>query len=151
MREETCMSLGYIIKQATPWALALALPLACSTGGESEPEAIGQVSSALSTTIGVSDDSYVRSGSAGSNFGTSSSLLADGDDGGSELQTYVKFTMPTLSGITNVKLRLRCFNSTAGAYNVRSVASTSWTEGSITWNNKPALGNTITSFPSASS
>lgn len=147
------MSLGDMIKNVAPWAFALSLPIACSTAGDPEgsEEPIGQVSEALTSTISVSDDSYVRSGAAGTNYGSEAAMLADANDGGSELQTYVKFTMPTLSGITNVKLRLRCFNSTAGAYNVRSVANTSWTEGSLTWSNKPALGSTVTSFPSASS
>src|SRR5688572_33420019 len=117
--EEGRMSLGYLIKNVLPWALALSLPIACSTTTETDSENIGQTSQALTSTVTVAHDSHVRSGSAGTNYGTATSLLADANDGGSELQTYLKFTMPVLSGITNVKLRLRCFNSTAGSYNVR--------------------------------
>jgi hypothetical protein len=147
--EEGRMSFGYLIKHVLPWALALGLPLACSTTAETESENVGQTSQALTSTIDVAHDAHVRSGSAGTNYGSATSLLADGNDGGSELQTYLKFTMPAVSGITNVKLRLRCINSTAGSYSVRSVSNTSWTESGITWSNKPALGSTITSFPSA--
>jgi len=140
------MSFGTIIKKLAPWTFALSLPIACSTAHERE--SLGEQSSALTTTIAVAADASVRADAASSNFGTAQDLLADGSP---VYQTYIRFTVPAISGITNVKLRLRCFNTTAGAYNVKSVADDSWGETTITYNNRPAQGSTITSFPSASS
>src|SRR5262245_857017 len=105
------MSFGFIIKKAVPWALALSLPVACASHGELEN--VGEQSSALTTTIGLDADAYVASASPSTNYGSATTLLADGSP---VLETYVRFTVPTLSNITNVKLRLRVVDTTNGTY-----------------------------------
>lgn len=147
-------SFAGLTKKLLPWLfLAAAVPVACSA--KMDEESVGQTGSALTTTVGVDADSYVRSTSTGTNYGTATTLLADGNDGGATLQTYLRFTIPNVSGISNAKLRLRVTNATSGSstkfYEVRQVASTTWGETSLTWSNKPALGAVLSTFQSASS
>ena len=113
---------------------------------------IGQQGSAVVTTTGVDADSYVRSTSAGTNFGNATTLLADGSDGGAVMETFIRFSIGNVGTINSAKLRLWVVNTTAGPYNVKKVSSNTWTETGITWNNKPAVdGPTVATFPSASS
>ncbi|HEY7370716.1 MAG TPA: DNRLRE domain-containing protein [Polyangia bacterium] len=114
-------------------------------------DSIEEQTSALTTTIGMAADSYVRSGAPGSNFGTATTILSDGDDGGSILNAYLRFTIGNVGTISSAKLRLHVANTTAGRYDLLSVASTTWGETSITWNNKPATGALVTSFTGATS
>jgi len=150
----TTESFAVLAKKLLPlFFLAAAVPVACSA--RTDEENVAQSGSALTTTVGVDADSYVRSTSTGTNYGTASTLLADGADGGATLQTYLRFTIPNVSGISNAKLRLRVTNTTSGSsskfYEVRRVASTTWGETSLTWSNKPALGAVLSTFQSASS
>jgi len=147
-------SVALLTKKVLPWVfLAATVAAACST--RTDEESVGQADSALTTTVGVDADSYVRSTSTGTNYGTATTLLADGNDANATLQTYVRFTIPNVSGISNVKLRLRVTNAASGSstkfYEVRQVASTTWSETGLTWGNKPALGAVLTTFQSASS
>lgn len=138
---ESCTSWA---KKLAPWALAALVPVACSA--RSADENLGEVSSALTTTLGLTADSYVRSNQASSNFGSTTTLYADGSDGGGILHTYVRFTVGDVGTISNVKLRLFVKDTTSQTYNVVAVADDSWGESTITWGNKPATGVTLTSF-----
>lgn len=146
-------SLAVLAKRVLPWVVAAAVPVACSA--RTDQESVTETGSALTTTIGVDADSYVRSTATSTNYGSATTLLADGNDANATLQTYVRFTIPNVSGITNAKLRLRVTNAASGSstkfYEVRQVASTSWSETGLTWSNKPALGAVLTTFQSASS
>jgi len=145
---------AFLTKKLLPWVLAAAVPVAACASRIDE-ENVSEVGSALTTTIGVDADAYVRSTSASTNYGSATTLLADGDDSGAVLQTYVRFTIPNVSGISSVKLRLRVTNTTSGSstkfYEVRQVAATTWAETGLTWSNKPAQGAVISTFQSASS
>ena len=147
-------TVALLTKKVLPWVfLAAAVPVACSA--RTDEEDVGHADSALTTTIGVDADSYVRSTSTSTNYGTATTLLADGNDANATLQTYVRFTVPNVSGISNVKLRLRVTNAASGSstkfYEVRQVASTTWSETGLTWSNKPALGAVLSTFQSAAS
>jgi len=111
---------------------------------------IGQHGSAVITTWPVVADAYVRSGSqAATNFGNATTLLADGDDGGSIMHIYVRFSIGNVGTISSAKLRLFATDPTSQTYVVRKVSSNSWGETTITWNNKPAPdAGQITSFSS---
>ena len=97
-------------------------------------------------------DAYVRDGSsAATNFGTAVELrVQTSATAGSNQESYIKFDLTTVSGITNAKLRLFGALSDGSATNVpaavHSVATTTWVEsgsGSLTWNNKPAAGTAL--------
>ncbi len=138
-----------VARKLVPLAMSVVVSISCSPGDSGD--SIEEQTSALTTTIGVAADSYVRSGAPNSNFGTATTILSDGDDGGSILHAYLRFAIGNVGTISSAKLRLHVADTTAGRYDVLSVASTTWGETSITWNNKPATGTLVTSFTGASS
>ncbi|EDY22436.1 glycosyl hydrolase BNR repeat-containing protein [Chthoniobacter flavus Ellin428] len=97
------------------------------------------------TTVPVSEDTYVQDGSAaGSNFGTATSLLVKTDAAGYNRWTYLKFDLTGVSSITSATLRLYLqstgtANITAGVY---AEDVTSWTEAALNWNTRPVYQGT---------
>ncbi len=94
-------------------------------------------------TLTATADSYVSSGAAGTNFGTSTTL---GVDNSPVEATYLKFDLSAYAGRTleSATLQLRSAGSgSTGTQNVKLVADDSWTESGITYSNRPALGTSI--------
>jgi hypothetical protein len=94
-------------------------------------------------TLTASADSYVSSGAAGTNYGTSVMLAVDN----SPLSVaYFKFDLSAYAGRTleSATLQLRSAGSgSIGTQNLKLVADDGWTEGGITYSNRPALGASI--------
>jgi Bacterial Ig-like domain len=93
-------------------------------------------------TLTATADSYVSSGATGTNFGSGTTLVADNSP---VETTYLKFDLSAYSGRTlqSATLQLRSAgNASTGRQAVKLVASDSWTEGGITYSNRPALGTT---------
>ena len=113
----------------------------------------------LAADLPAAADAYVRDGTyAGSNFGADPTLIVKWSvNVGNTRESYLRFNIADVDVAAGQSVKLRLYGRLADTQNnnlpvgVYSVANTSWTEGSLTWNNKPALGSTITSFPSASS
>jgi hypothetical protein len=110
------------------------------SGSTSTPTPTGGSGNILTFTPNA--DARVSQVSPTTNFGTATTLHADGNSG--EVQTtYIRFTTNGISGsIQSVRLRIFC--TTNGTANGPAVylANSSWIEsgtGGITWNNKPAL------------
>jgi hypothetical protein len=62
---------------------------------------------------------------------------------------FLKFDLSTLAGkhIESARLRLKIGNdASTGTQTLNAVASTSWTERGLTYNNRPALGSTLATF-----
>lgn len=105
------------------------------------------------TALPAVHDAYVRNGTAATvTHGTTDPnqlivKLNSNPDAGNDRQTYLTFNTSSITGtVTNVKIRLygaltdnRNSNVPLGAH---SVATTSWTESTLTWNNKPAASGT---------
>jgi methionine-rich copper-binding protein CopC len=85
-------------------------------------------------------DALVRSSSPSGNYGSDSSLrLRAGDP---EYRSFVRFQVSGLGGsVTSATLRLYVTDDSVDGGSVYGV-STSWTEGSLTWSNAPALSGT---------
>ena len=96
-------------------------------------------------------DALVRDGSATTNFGNDTTLMAKLDGGGYTRWSYLKFDLTSFSGtVTSGKLRLTVSSAPTSATPVAVYGSTntSWIEGNggtdnspaneITWTNKPA-------------
>ncbi|WP_353710465.1 DNRLRE domain-containing protein [Arthrobacter sp. K5] len=97
-------------------------------------------------TLTATADSYVSSGATGTNFGTSTTLRSDNSP---VEATYLKFDLSPYAGRTLVSARLLLRsggNGSTGTQNVKLVASDSWTEGGITYTNRPAVGTSIGSL-----
>lgn len=95
--------------------------------------------SRITNSIGA----FVRSGlSANRNFGSSSSLQVRRSSTDSSRESYLKFSLGSVSTISSAKLRvygkLSASLSSGLGVSVLSSTNTSWSEGSITWNNRPA-------------
>lgn len=103
------------------------------------------------TGLSPAADAYVRDGSsATTNFGTATTLQTQSSaTAGNNRETYLKFDLTTVTGISSAKVRLFGGLSDTTSSNVPaaifSVASTTWVEsgsGSITWNTKSPSGAT---------
>jgi hypothetical protein len=92
-------------------------------------------------------DSYVSSGTTGTNYGTSTTL---GVDNYSPVEiTYLKFDLSAYAGRTleSATLQLQSAgNASTGKQNVKLLSSGTWTEGGITYNTRPPLGTSIGMF-----
>jgi hypothetical protein len=97
-----------------------------------------------SSTITVAEDTYVSQGNPSATHGGYGYLATNAAPG--ERRVHVKVTVNGIpTGATGVTSTLRLWGQTASSsvFTVRQVPST-WTEGSLTWNNQPALGTTVT-------
>jgi hypothetical protein len=97
-------------------------------------------------TLTATADSYVSSGTTGTNYGTSTVLRVDASPVDT---TYLKFDLSPYAGRTlqSATLQLRSAgNASTGTQNVKLVATDTWTETGITYNNRPALGTSIGRF-----
>jgi hypothetical protein len=101
----------------------------------------------VSATLTATADAYVRDGSsAGTNFGTATSLQVKTSSTGNNRRSYLKFSITNVKTTSAVTLRVfgAVSSTTSGSITtlVYPVATTSWSETGITWNNKPAHGST---------
>ncbi len=91
-------------------------------------------------------DAYVRDGSsyANTNYGLATSLQVRMAATGNNRWTYLTFDTSSLASASRALLRLygklSATTGTVVATAVYPVASTSWSESGITWNNKPVAG-----------
>ncbi|HZG52198.1 MAG TPA: carboxypeptidase regulatory-like domain-containing protein, partial [Pyrinomonadaceae bacterium] len=88
-------------------------------------------------------DTYVRGGTATSNFGTATQLIARlSSQTKDTYETYLKFDAGQPCTVSTVKLRLYGKLSGSGTLPlaVYGVPATTWTETGMNWNNKPASG-----------
>jgi len=96
-----------------------------------------------SVTLTATADSYVSSGTATSNFGSSTVLNVDASPANI---SYLKFDLTPYAGrtITGATLQLRCTTSgSTGTQNVKLVADDAWTELGVTYGSRPALGTLV--------
>lgn len=85
-------------------------------------------------------DAFVREGTPDTNYKMSEELRIGNSQGCGLERTYIKFTLPTnisASKVTNVVMRLKLRGGQGMAMRAHRVLS-SWSSGSITWNNKPS-------------
>ena len=96
-------------------------------------------------TMNPIDDAYVAGELPNDNFG--SDILLDAD-ASPVRESYLKFDLRPLAsqGVSQATLRMYVTNGSGGAFELRDVSDSSWTEASITFNNKPAKGNLIAGF-----
>lgn len=103
------------------------------------------------TDLAPAGDSYVRDGTyAGSNFGSATEIQVRTSSVTSNTrQGFIKFDVTGYSSITNARLQLYVAQSGTSedlVLEVRAVSNTAWNESTLTWNNKPAMGQTLGSI-----
>ena len=110
------------------------------------------VGPAYTTTLYSPADSYVRSSSANTNFGTTNLVIQKNTN--TEYAVYMKFDLNSVQGATinSAVLNLCTLLTPTSAFVQKIYSCTendSWIEtgtGSITWNLRPAWGSEVTSF-----
>jgi hypothetical protein len=100
-------------------------------------------------SFGANADSYVARGSATTNFGTVVEIrvnphTASGNPTNNHLISFIRFdlsTIPSGATVTAATLSLRRLTGPTSTYDVQRVTTGTgtvpWTEGGITWNNRP--------------
>ncbi len=107
---------------------------------------------AASIQSNPTDDATVNHNRLDDNFGDTDYLAVRGNAGGTGRNSFLKFTVSDINGtITSAKLKVYSDTVTT-SIDAKAVSDTSWTEGTITWNDQPAAGEIVdTQTPSASS
>ncbi len=86
-------------------------------------------------------EAYVAGDLTTTNFGASATLKADASP---DYHSYLRFNVGDITGtVTNATLRLYTTSSSATGYQVRRVTDQSWEEGTIIYDNAPAVGSVI--------
>ena len=95
-------------------------------------------------TLNPTEDSMVYKSNPTTNYGTNTQLAASGSTA-SPVESFLKFTLPSAPAgtvLSSVVLKVRTStDSMAGSVNsfpVTVLSGASWSEGTVTWNNRPA-------------
>ena len=122
---------------------------------KSRPYVSGGCSSPGTQTITANADSYVRQDSAGTNFGTATTLSVMSQNANRNRRAFVRFNLPAVPAGCSVafaKLRLNASASSAGRTLNAQTPSAAWTEsgaGGLAWTNQPAVTGNIQSTVAA--
>jgi hypothetical protein len=95
------------------------------------------------TTLNTVGDAYVREDRLIDNYGDSLKLDLDGDP---MRISYLKFDLSTVSEVESAVLRLHVIDTSTGVKYFREVSDDSWSEDTVTFDNRPAVGNVIASL-----
>ncbi len=109
-------------------------------------------SSSVDTIFSPVADAYVREHPNGQdvNYGFIDQLICQNQSGYS-VQSYIKFDISSLASVGTATLKLYGYDDTGSqTVNLYDVSDQSWTEGGITWNNKPTASSTVTASQTVS-
>ena len=104
-------------------------------------------------TVGAAADSWILQDSAGSNYGTDSSLKVNSKGPNQNSRALVRFNMPTIPAgclLTSAKLRMYSGSYKTGRTLQALRIDASWTESNVRWNNQPAPAGTAATVASGS-
>ena len=91
-------------------------------------------------TFEPTDDSYVEDTSPDTNYGDDADIeLRTPDLEGATRHGYLKFDVDVPGPIVSATLRLYSANTLSGGVSIYGVSDTSWSEGAINWDNRPAI------------
>lgn len=100
---------------------------------------------AVKATIYASADAEVRSSAPTTNYGKAKSISVDYNGGTDIRQGYLMFDLSTLAGksVKSAYLRIYLVSGSNNEQQFKAVSSTSWSETSINYSNKPAMSSTV--------
>ncbi|WP_194798302.1 MULTISPECIES: DNRLRE domain-containing protein [Myxococcaceae] len=104
--------------------------------GDAEPDVTPQAQElSASATFGATADARVEAGAPTTNFGTSSTLMADLSP---QSESLLRFSVTNVSGrVTRATLRLYATDGSADGPRLFLTAG-GWSESTVTWNTRPA-------------
>jgi hypothetical protein len=120
--------------------------IACDGGGyqsdESAPTPTPPSTGPTTLKLAPTDDTQANSASPSTKYGSSASMRVDGSP---QVVTYIKFKVSGVSGktVTSAKLRVYVRDGGGASLTLQQVGSKSWTEGGLTWSNRPSVGGTV--------
>lgn len=139
---------AFVIVLAT--GVALAATIGVSSTKLTTSTRAASIAATTCTLSAADADSYVNEASAGSNFGTATTLDVRSSSAG-DRRVFVQFSLTTCSipansliTAANLKLRMYAAPTASRTYEAHRV-SASWTETGITWTNQPAVAASATS------
>jgi hypothetical protein len=88
-------------------------------------------------------DAYVSKANSNTNYGGSKTLYLDNSP---IKHAYLRFTVSGLNGssVSSAKLRVYANSGSGSGLEVHALSDNQWKESTITYNNAPAMGNTLT-------
>lgn len=94
-------------------------------------------------TLNPVADAFVYNQNPSQNYGTSTSLRADGSP---IMRSFMRFDLSNLSNftITSATLKIYANSSLSSGFSVNQLSDHSWQESTINYNNEPTPGSTIT-------
>jgi PKD repeat protein len=124
----------------TPNTYTAKLTVTNTAGSSSATKTITVTPAGAGSTVTFvpTDDAYVRSNYPDENTGSQVTLRTYRAD---QTTSFLKFNVAGVTApVTSVKLRLFVTDPSTVAGAIHSVADTTWSEGTITWTNRPAVG-----------
>ena len=125
-----------------------------AAGNESARSGEAAVTTPAETTSGgtmtffPTDDTYVNDDYPSANHGAETTVITDGSP---RRNVFLKFDVSGVgtAGVASAVLQLKNENASPTGGTVRKVSDTSWSQGTLNWNNQPAASSTgLASFPS---
>lgn len=115
----------------------------------------GLASSYAATVNGtLQKDVAAKEATPSTNHGSANNIQVSNQSGYKKI-IYVQFSVSGIpSGATGISAQLKLRSQTTGtgrSITAHAVSSTSWTESGLTWNNKPALGTSLSTVSSHTS
>jgi PKD repeat protein len=102
---------------------------------------VGSVGGGGTVTLNPTDDAYVRVNFPDENTGSQVTLRTYS---GERTVSYLKFNVAGVTGpVDDVKLHLFVTDPSTVAGSIYAVADTTWSEGSIKWTTRPAVGSLL--------
>jgi chitodextrinase len=116
----------------------------------SSPASVMMPAMPSSLTFSVGADTYVNSGSPGSNYGSATVWRVRGSP---DMHAYLRFTVQGLAGYSIAQAQLRVYGNTSSSagINALTVADNTWGEKTVTYTNAPSLGSLLGSSGAYSS
>lgn len=93
------------------------------------------------TIVNTTKDSYVRSVTPDGNFGSQLAIIVDSDV---VAEALVEFNISGITNVSTATLNLFLTGADSGSenYTAKRITDDTWTEGGVTWNNKPSSTTT---------
>lgn len=93
-------------------------------------------------------DTYADLTAPTTNYGTSNVLMVKDNSSGYDRSAYLRFVIPNGGSVSSATLKLKVVTigsegSGSRTVQIRRLASDSWSETGLTWNNRPAAGDII--------
>jgi chitodextrinase len=120
----------------------VARDLAGNPSVASAPASVTTPAAPTVLTFTPSDDAYVQSDVATTNFGSATQIVVDASP---VRRTLLKFTVTGVRGrtVTSALVKLANVDGSGVGGNFHRVASSSWSEATVNWNNQPAADTAV--------